>query len=303
MFSRIKESFKASNESIKLMAIEETFDIYFSRFFGHYFALWAKNLMMTPNAVSVASLIVGLIAGVFFFFQDNALLISLGCVLITISGVLDSADGQLARMTKQVSDLGRKIDAIIDTFVFVACYTGGSFYFLIHGYGFWILPLALIAGYFHSVKSGVYEFYKTEFLYYTFKSDHFRIPFTDELEKPAESESIWARALYLLEIDYIRKQAIYHGRSKEKRQRFERLAFDEITEFAKKYAQTNTKIMTWWAIVCGTNTHRTAIMIFSLFGRLDLYFYFSIITFFPMLLIVKKQKKLDNNLLQDYSKK
>lgn len=298
VFSKISGDFKIILSSIKLMEIEETFDIYFSRFFGYYFAVLGRKLSMSPNQMSVASLVVGVIAGALFYFQDQLPIILIACLMITISGVLDSADGQLARMTGQVSDLGRKIDAIIDTFVFVACYTGGSFYYFFGDYSLWIVPLAMLAGYFHSVKSGVYEFYKTEFLYYTFRSDHFRIPYVDELKKPEKEEGFWMKLLYYLELDYIRKQAMFHGRSRKMREKFETYTRSQHEKFVSAYSLTNTRIMTWWALVCGTNTHRTAIMFFSVLGRLDLYFYFSIITFFPMYLIIWKQKKLDAQLLR-----
>lgn len=297
--TRISTDFQHILSSIKLMEIEETFDIYFSRFFGYYFALLGVKWKMTPNQVSIASLVVGLAAGGLFFFQDNLTVILLACFLISLSGILDSSDGQLARMTGQVSDLGRKIDAIIDTFVFVACYTGGAFYFFFGEYGFWILPLALLAGYFHSVKSGVYEFYKTEFLYYTFRSTHFRIPYVEELKAEKKPETFWLKVLYYLELDYIRKQAQFHGRSKSTRLAFEKAANENSDWFAKTYSAIQTKIMTWWALLCGTNTHRTAIMLFSLWGRLDLYFYFSIATFFPMYMIVWRQKNLDTRLLKN----
>ena len=298
LMSSIRQSFKKSSESIKLMPIEETFDIYFSRFFGYYFALLSKWLRLTPNQVSLASLVAGLFSGYLFYFQDSPMLILWACFFITLSGVLDSADGQLARMTGQSSDIGRKIDAIIDTFVFVACYIGGSLYFLQTDYGWWIIPLAALGGYFHSAKSAAYEYYKTEFIYYVKQAKDHRIPYVNEVERTSGKSGLWYTVLYYLEIDYIRKQAMFPGRYKANREQFEMYAFGSSSEkFRELYTQINEPIMTWWALVCGTNTHRTVLMLTSLFGRMDIYFIFAIVTVIPMFPIVMKQQKLDDELL------
>jgi len=281
------------------MAIEETFDIYFSRFFGYYFALISKWLKLTPNQVSVASLIAGLFSGYLFYFQDNLVLIIWACFFITLSGVLDSADGQLARMTGQSSDIGRKIDAIIDTLVFVACYVGGALCFLQTSYGWYIFPIAALAGYFHSVKSGVYEYYKTEFIYYLRSAKDHRIPYVEEVVKTPGKSGFWYTILYYVEVDYIRKQAMYHGRKREFRELFENWAFsDQGDKFKTKYSKINTRIMTWWALVCGTNTHRTVLMATSLMGRMDWYFYFTIVTTVFMIPLVKGQQSLDEKLVK-----
>lgn len=300
--TRIQEDFVEIQKSIKIPEIEETFDIYFSRVFGYYFALLSSWLKLTPNQVSVASLVAGLFSGYLFYFQDSPMLILWACFFITLSGVLDSADGQLARMTGQSSDIGRKIDAIIDTFVFVACYIGGSLYFLQTDYGWWIIPLAAFGGYFHSAKSAAYEYYKTEFIYYVKQAKDHRIPYVNEVEKTPGKSGFWYSVLYYLEIDYIRKQAMFHGRSNANRERFEAYAFSSSSaKFRELYTQINEPIMTWWALVCGTNTHRTVLMVTSLFGRMDLYFIFAIVTVIPMFPIVKRQQKLDEELLEKMS--
>lgn len=299
LIERIKRDFHQSYQSIKLIEIEETFDIYFSRFFGYYLALLGKSLRLTPNQVSVLSLIFGLVAGVLFFFQDQLWITFAACFLLSFSGVLDSADGQLARMTGQSSDLGRKIDAIIDTLVFIACYVGGSLYFFQNGFGWSIFLLAALAGYFHSAKSGAYEYYKTEFIYYVKKAKDHRIPYVEEVKSAnVDGHGIGYWLLYYLELDYVRKQALFHGRKKKNREIFEQEAFGQnADQFAQFYSATNTRIMSWWALVCGTNTHRTVLMVTSLFGRMDWYFYFSIITILPMIPIVKWQNRLDDKLV------
>lgn len=302
---RLNKDFEAAYKSIKLPEVEEWFDIYFSRYLGYYLALASKRIGLSPNQVSLLSLFIGIISGCLFFFQEDPIIIAVGCLMLTLAGLLDSADGQLARMTGTVSDLGRKIDAIIDTFVFAACYIGGGFYFWIYGnYGlFEILFLGVLAGYLHSVKSSVYEFYKTEFLYYNLQSRDYRIPYLDEVKNTTLRGGFWNEALFILEKDYIGKQAYFAGRKRETRLKFEAWSQSDFQiKFREAYSKYCHRILTLWALVGGTNVHRTALMVFSLFGRLDWYFLFSIATFFPMMLVLRYQMKMDRHVIKEMEK-
>lgn len=297
LIKRIKADFAAAYRSIKLPEVEEWFDIYFSRFLGYYFAILSAKIRLTPHQVSILSLLAGFVAGYLFYFQDSLTHVIWACFFITLSGILDSADGQLARMTNQASDLGRKIDAIIDTFVFVACYIGGTLYFL-PIYGWYIIPIAALAGWLHSAKSAAYEFYKTEFILYLKKANDHRIPFLEEVKNTKLRGGFWNECLYYLEVDYIRKQAFFISRSDEHRKIFYEWAFGPDQEvFTKLYLKYNHNILTPWALICGTNVHRTALMIFSIYGRMDLYFFFAIVTYLPMIWVNKKQKFNDNQLV------
>ncbi len=294
---RVKTDFDSAYKSIKLPEVEEWFDIYFSRFLGYYLAVISNRLGLSPNHVSILSLVAGVFAGICFYFQDNVTLIVFACILITLSGLLDSADGQLARMTGTSSELGRKIDAIIDTFVFVACYVGGAIYFL-DDYGPFIVPLTILAGYLHSVKSAAYEFYKTEFIYYIKNARDHRIPDLTEVKREKQPNGFWNKCLYYMEVDYIGKQAFYISRTKEHRVIFEKNSFGERKEeFQQLYSKFNTKILTWWALSCGTNMHRTTLMICSLFGRMDIYFLITIAMFLPMFVVNRWQGNLDKKII------
>ena len=95
-------------DSLKSMDTEETFDLIFYRPIGYGWALLAKKLGITPNAITIASIFLGVAAGVAFYY-DNIWINIAGVILLVWADSFDSADGQLARMTKQYSRLGRKI--------------------------------------------------------------------------------------------------------------------------------------------------------------------------------------------------
>lgn len=299
LINKIKADFLSAYESIKLPEVEERFDIYFSRFIGYYLAKISLRMGLSAHQVSVLSLISGTVAGLLFYYQDDIVPILWACFFITVSGLFDSADGQLARMTQTSSDLGRKVDAIIDTVVFIVCYASTSFFFT-NQYGWYIFPVAVLAGWLHSVKSSVYEFYKSEFIYYIKKSRSQRIAYLHEVKANPDRKGLWKGFLYYVELDYTRKQEYFVSRNKNTRLIFEKWAFeDEQVLFRSLYRKYNQGIMTWWALICGTNVHRTAMMIFSIFGHMDYYFIFAIVTYFPMILVNKKQRSNDQKLVKE----
>ncbi|XOV93992.1 MAG: CDP-alcohol phosphatidyltransferase family protein [Bacteroidota bacterium] len=292
---RLKNHWDEMMSTIKMLDIEERYDLYFSRFFGLFFAKAGRYVSLTPTQISIISLVIGIIGGGLLYFQDVWKIILVGSFLITVAGVLDSADGQLARMTNQSSELGRIIDGLIDNFVFVSCYLAGSAFF-IDVYGYWIFLLAVMAGVAHSLKSAIYDFYKSEYLFYGGPYSSAEIPYPERIKAELDNQmSIVQKLIRLLYLDYTRRQFWLSTRTVELREKFKSFAYTDTTKdkFTEKYRELNFPIMFWWALVCGTNTHRGMIMIFSLFGRFDIYLGIAAITILPMILINRYQKRLD----------
>ena len=118
-------------ETIKLVDVEEKYDIYFSRFFGLFFAKWGKALNLHPDHVTLLSLATGIFGAFFLYYQDNLIYASIAGVFIILSGVLDSADGQLARLTKKSTEAGRVLDGTVDTIVFLSLYRSFAVFCLV----------------------------------------------------------------------------------------------------------------------------------------------------------------------------
>ena len=116
----LRRHYEQVMSTIKMMDIEERFDLYFSRFFGLFFAKLGRKWHLTPTQISIVSLLIGVVGGGLLYYQDRLEITLTAMVLITLAGVLDSADGQLARMTGQSTEFGRIVDGVIDNLVFVA---------------------------------------------------------------------------------------------------------------------------------------------------------------------------------------
>jgi phosphatidylglycerophosphate synthase len=71
---------------------------------------------LTPNQVSLASLVIGL-AAIWCFWGATPASAVAGVVLYAVACVVDHADGELARLTFQESAFGANLDWTIDTLV------------------------------------------------------------------------------------------------------------------------------------------------------------------------------------------
>ncbi len=117
-----KEEFQST---LKSLDTEEHIDIYFYRRLGYFFACLGRELHITPNAITIASIFIGVAAGI-CFYPSNILVNVCGMLLLILADAFDSADGQLARMTKQYSRLGRILDGmagelLLNSFLLCIC--------------------------------------------------------------------------------------------------------------------------------------------------------------------------------------
>ncbi len=142
---------------------EEWIDIWFYRPIGYQIALFAKWLKVTPNEVTVFSFFWGILAGVLFYFNDLALNIA-GMLSLMFANSLDSADGQLARMTDQKSRLGRFLDGLAGNFWFFAIYLGLVLRLTNEGTEWWIWIFAAVTGYTHAFQAKMADYHRNAYL-------------------------------------------------------------------------------------------------------------------------------------------
>ena len=107
--------------SLKSADTEEWIDLVFYRPLGYRWALFFNKLGVTPNAITIASIFLGVAAGILFYF-DNLWVNVIGMLLLVWANQYDSADGQLARLTGQKSELGRILDGMSGDCWFIAIY-------------------------------------------------------------------------------------------------------------------------------------------------------------------------------------
>ena len=89
------------------------YSVFVLRKFSKLFTWLAVRLKMTPNQVTLISFAVGLFSA-YEFSRGTFWTIFAGAVLLQLSIIIDCVDGELARYTRQFSQLGAWLDAITD---------------------------------------------------------------------------------------------------------------------------------------------------------------------------------------------
>lgn len=189
----LKENFRST---LKSMDTEEHIDLYFYRPIGYAWALLARKLGITPNAITIASIFLGVGAGVCFGFNDITVNI-IGALLLIWADSFDSADGQLARMTGQYSRIGRILDGLSGDLWFAAIYIAicirendTSVVFMDHPWLIWLM--AAITGFCHATQAAMADYYRQFHLWFLKGEQGSELENADDLKDKYDSMS-WRR--------------------------------------------------------------------------------------------------------------
>lgn len=111
--------------SYKSLDTEEFLDVYINRPIGYAWALLFRRLKVHPNVVTILSIILGVAAGICFYYPDMKHTLA-GIALLMWANHYDSADGQLARLTGQKTRWGRMLDGFAGDLWFFTIYVAIS---------------------------------------------------------------------------------------------------------------------------------------------------------------------------------
>ena len=154
------------------MDTEEKIDLVFYRPLGYMWALLCSKIGVTPNVITIASIFLGVGGGILLYpYGEKVWLNYVGILLIIWANTFDSADGQLARMTKQYSKIGRILDGMSGDMWFVAIYFALCFrinatdaVFAAQPWLIWVI--ASFAGLFHAKQAAMADYYRQFHLYF-----------------------------------------------------------------------------------------------------------------------------------------
>lgn len=281
--------------SLKLPEVEEIFDLYFYRplAFALVKAIYRTNI--TPNQLTVVSMFIGVMGGVCYAFGNPAA-VTAGALLYGLSIVIDCSDGQLARLKKNGTRLGRILDGLIDYVVSLAVYIG-------IGIGlapesgdrrlWWLLVVA--AGLSNLFHSAVLDYQRNRFTdrvqgtsqaiendYQSFKQELDGL--AGQKGQRIRKAAIW---LYLSYLTLQKKLTINEDDSK----------IPKIS--SEDFYRMNKAALRLWTFL-GSTTQGTILIIASLVDRIDLYFWALIVVgniWAAVMFIV--QNRLDHRLEQE----
>lgn len=199
--------------SLKPLEVEEPVDVWIHRPLAYVLSRVLYPTSVSPNAVTLVSILFGLAAGVSLFIVFPWHLQVAG-LCIFLSAILDCADGQLARMRGTSSAFGRMLDGVADFVVSVSA-VSGSIWVIWNKYADpWWLGLAVVVvaatcavtGSFHT---GMYDHFKNLYLRFTsptFKEAEDAVCARRRYQQGQNQDSFWARFAWLIYLFYLDSQ-------------------------------------------------------------------------------------------------
>ncbi|MDO4512328.1 MAG: CDP-alcohol phosphatidyltransferase family protein [Bacteroidales bacterium] len=297
-FQEIKSQYK---QSLKSMDTEEHIDLFFYRPLGFAWAWLFAKLGVTPNAVTIASIFLGVGGGILLYFgQPDALWLNyIGIFLIIWANTYDSADGQLARLTKQYSRLGRILDGVSGDFWFVAIYLAlvfreiefgdallGPHFFDEHAWLIWLI--AVVAGACHAKQAAMADYYRQFHLFFLKGKAGSELDSTEALDKENAgltwSGDFFKKLTMMFYRNYTANQEVLTPNMQRLRRALkERYADDEIPQpFRDAFRKKSLPLMKYANMLC-FNTRIIAMFISVIIQVPWLYFAFELIVLNAMM--------------------
>ena len=259
-------------KSLKMAEAEEWLDLYVYRPVAYLFVRAIYRTSITPNQITLFSITVGLAAAVCFGCGPATAAVGAGLYFVCI--VLDCADGQLARLKKNGTRMGRVLDGVVDYITGISVYFGIAVGLKPPAWPasrWWLLMIAAAASnIFHSIA---FDYYRTRFLnvvqdtihgededYRTFADE--RAALRAEKRRPVKR---WAIGVYLRYLDLQTKTAVPIGAK----------GVDWRAHRAEFRAANRTVLMLWSFL--GSSTQITFLAAAVLLGWFPYYFWAMIV--------------------------
>jgi len=264
--------------SLKARDVEELIDLWLYRPVGYRIARACERLGIHPNAVTVASGLLGVLAGHLFYYPSRWVNLA-GIGVFLMADFLDSADGQLARLSGKVSRVGRILDGVAGTLMFLSCYVHlcGR---LAHQTGHaWVWLLGALAGLSHSFQSSLADYYRLAYVRLAVRPEEGPMDRSRALRREYERlrglpGTFLERLLLGLYIPYVRRVEVVSPN-------FVRLLdrlYDEggvpvPADFAETYRRLNRPLMKYYSLLA-TNLRIAVMFTGILLDRILLFFLF-----------------------------
>lgn len=211
MFVDLKRQYR---KSLKSFDTEENIDLAFYRPIGFAWAYLFRKLGISPNAVTIASIFLGVGAGICFYFNDLWINV-MGMLLLIWANSYDSADGQLARMTGNYSRIGRILDGMSGDLWFITIYAAiclrenaTDAFFGAHPWLIWCI--GLVTGICHAKQAAMADYYRQFHLYFVKGREGSELESADKLRRRLASMPcrghFWSKLVLFFYTNYTANQ-------------------------------------------------------------------------------------------------
>ncbi|GGN02262.1 hypothetical protein GCM10010967_41110 [Dyadobacter beijingensis] len=297
------EKTSAFENSLKSNDTEEKIDIWFYRPIGYQIALFCAKVGLRPNPVTIISIFFGVAAGILFYPQQLWINV-LGMLSLMFANSLDSADGQLARMTNDKSRFGRILDGVAGDFWFIAIHIAICLRSMEEGWTAWIWVPGVVAGVSHMIQSAMADYYRNVHLFFIKGTNGSELDNSRDLQKEYDEMS-WTRQFGMkivarLYLNYTKEQEFFSPKLqkllavvKEKYQNG--LPARLITDFRAQ----NKPLMKYTNIV-QFNTRVIFLFLWLFLDQSWIYFFFDIFVLNPILIyMIVKQEQVSNHFYKE----
>lgn len=258
---------------LKSRDVEDPVNLWVHRPLAYGFVALVYRSPITPNQVTLVSMLVGLGSAACLLDGRPTLMIWAG-VLLWLSAILDGADGILARAQQRFSVLGRALDGTADMVVGLSTVLAAFYHLWLKHHDsalFLVAPIAIVSAVLHI---HLYDFYKESYMQMTnplWNGEPERIPEVEERLRRAKSEragfaAVLASKLY---VDLIRGQTTVVALTNPWGSK-ERLRFSVNEQTVATYRRHNKGPVKLWALI-SLAPHSYVMAICCMFDRLDVY--------------------------------
>lgn len=264
---------------LKSRDVEDPINLWFNRPLAYAFVALVYRTPITPNQVTVLSILVG-VAAAACWWQGGPSDMVWGGVLLWASAILDGADGILARAKQQFSALGRALDGCADLLVALVIAIAATYHLWLKHHSLLMLGLTLPIVVTTVLQIHLYDYYKESFLLRT-RPDWNGVPerIADVHERIAALEKRGApwlhRRAMQLYLDLVVGQTRVVALTDPAGGR-EHLTFRVSPQSAADYRKYNLgPLRVWTAISLAPHSYLFAI--FGMLDRLDLFFWLRLV--------------------------
>jgi len=259
---KLAEEYK---KSLKHIEAEEPLDLYFYRIISFLFVKILLPFPITPNQISIAALVMGVISAVFYAFGNKEAFL-IAAAFYTIYYLFDLSDGQVARLKKNGTKLGRIIDGIADYVTHLSIYIGLGIG-LGNDLNTWLLVIATLISLMAQVI--LFDFYRNRYLEYIIEEVNL---FGDDLkqfqqeyeELKSTRGKLTEKTIYFLYLKYLDVQQLFISKTAKEQQ----IKIFDTVDFLKR----NKLIIRFWSFM-GSSLHITLLIVMSVLNHIDLYLY------------------------------
>lgn len=295
-------------DSLKSLDTEEHIDLYFYRPLGFAWAKLAAKLGVTPNVITVASIFLGIGAGVAFYFNNIWINIA-GMLLLIWANSFDSADGQLARLTHQYSRLGRILDGMAGDLWFASIYVAiclrenyTSEFFMDHPWLIWVI--AVVTGICHATQAAMADYYRQFHLFFLKGESGSELEKSENLDDTLKSLSwkkdFWRKLTLTFYTGYTRNQERRTPAMQALRQELSEKWPGEIPmSFRRAFRRASLPLMKYTNIL--SFNWRSIALFVAIFAQMPwLYFAFELVVLNILLVyMVCRHEAICRNLLKE----